>query len=310
MHNLRRALLWLLAAPFRLIFFVISLPFRFLGWLFSPITSRIKQSRVVRFLTEVPEDRPMVDAIADAFQDPMQILDELEAVRRHLLRSLVALAITVGFSFYYTNDLIAYLASPIGGLKNLQALDLTEPIGVFMKVALISGIALATPYIAFEIWLFLAPGLMPRARQIGLLAIPLALVFFLGGVAFAYYIMLPTALPFLLHFLLGLTTQPQAASYFDFITSLLFWIGVAFEFPLVIFALSAMGLVEPSLLLKQWRVAVVLIAILAAVITPTVDPVNMSLVMAPMIALYFLSILFSYIARPAIGHPEKPAEEA
>ena len=193
-------------------------------------------------------------------------------------------------------------------MKNLQALDLTEPIGVFMKVALISGIALATPYIAFEIWLFIAPGLMPRSRQIGLLTIPLALVFFLGGVGFAFYVMLPTAVPFLLHFLLGLTTQPRASSYFDFITSLLFWIGVAFEFPLVIFALSAMGLVRPAVLLKQWRIAVVLIAVMAAVITPTVDPVNMSLVMAPMIALYFLSILFSYLAQPAIGKQERPAE--
>jgi sec-independent protein translocase protein TatC len=92
--------------------------------------------------------------------------------------------------------------------------------------------------------------------------------------------------------------------YISFIASLLFWVGVAFEFPLVVFALSAMGFVEPGVLLKQWRIAIVLISILAAVITPTVDPVNMSLVMGPMIALYFLSILFSYIARALNNQPE------
>jgi sec-independent protein translocase protein TatC len=77
----------------------------------------------------------------------------------------------------------------------------------------------------------------------------------------------------------------------------MFWIGVAFEFPLVIFALSAIGILEPKVLLQQWRLAVILIAVVAAIITPTVDPVNMGLVMAPMIGLYFLSILFSAIAR-------------
>ena len=297
MDHFRRALVWLLAAPFRLIFWLIGLPFRFLGWLFSPVAHKFKHNSIYIFLTETPEDRSTVDALADAFQDPMQILEQLDVVRQHLLRSLVALAVTVGISFYFTNDLIAYLAGPLpGGLQALQAIDVTEPIGVFMKVALMAGIALATPYIAFEIWLFIAPGLMPRSRQIGLMAIPLALVFFAGGMVFAYYVMLPNALDFLLHFM-SITTIPRAASYFDFITSLLFWIGVAFEFPLVIFALSAMGLVRPGLLLKQWRVAVILIAIFAAAITPTVDPVNMSLVMAPMIVLYFLSILFSYMAR-------------
>jgi len=197
------------------------------------------------------------------------------------------------------------LALPIGGLQNLQAIEVTESIGVFMKVALISGIALATPYLAFEVWLFFAPGIMPRSKQLGLFSIPLALVFFVGGMAFAYYAMLPTALPFLSSFL-GISTKLRPASYFDFVTSLMFWIGVAFEFPLVIFGISAMGFVKPQTLLKQWRLAVVLISVLAAVITPTVDPVNMALVMAPMIGLYFLSILFSWLAQVTSRNPERP----
>ncbi len=296
MDNFRRALRGLLAAPFRLIFWVISLPFRFLGWLFSPVADKFRRNSIYRFMTEVPDDRPTVDALADAFQNPMQILEQLEEVRKHLLRALVAVVIAIGFTAYFTNDLIVFLAAPVGGLQNLYAIKVTDSIGVFMMVALVSGLALAIPYIAFEIWWFIAPGLMPRSRQLGLVSLPLALAFFLGGAAFAYFIMLPVALPFLRDFL-EIKQIWTATEYISFVSSLVFWVGVAFEFPLVIFALSAMGIVEPSLLLKQWRIAIVLIAVLAAAITPTVDPINMSLVMGPMIALYFLSILFSYIAR-------------
>lgn len=304
MDKLRRALKWILFAPFRLIWWLISLPFRFLGWLFHPVITRFKSSPIYRFLNDVPDDRPALEAVVDALQSPGEILGQLDEVRQHLLRSLLALIITVGISFWFTQDLITILAVPVGGLQNLQAIEVTESISVYMKVALIAGIALATPYLAFELWLFFAPGIMPRSKQLGLLSIPLALVFFIGGMAFAYYAMLPTALPFLIGFL-GISTRLRPASYFDFITSLMFWIGVAFEFPLVIFGISAMGFIQPKTLLKQWRLAVVLIAVLASVITPTVDPVNMALVMAPMIGLYFLSILFSWLAQVTSHSPER-----
>jgi sec-independent protein translocase protein TatC len=307
MEKLRRALKWVLLAPFKLLWWLISLPFRFLGWLFRPVITRFKKNPVIRFLNDVPEDRPALDAVVDAFQNPEEILGQLDDVRKHLLRSLLALVITVGISFWFTRDLINFLALPlgVGGLQSLQAIEVTESISVFMKVALVAGVAMATPYLAFEIWLFFAPGIMPRSKQLGLFSIPLALVFFVGGMAFAYYAMLPTALPFLITFL-GIPTKLHPSSYFDFVTSLLFWIGVAFEFPLVIFGISAMGFVKPQTLLKQWRLAVVLISILAAVITPTVDPVNMALVMAPMIGLYFLSILFSWLAQVTSRGPELP----
>ena len=309
MDKLRRAIKWTLLLPFRLIWWLISLPFRFLGWLFRPVVRRFKANPVYKFLNDVPDDRPAMDAVVDAFENPESILEQLDEVRKHLLRSLLALIITVCISFWFTQDLITYLAVPVGGLQNLQAIEVTESIGVFMKVALIAGIALATPYLAFEFWLFFAPGIMPRSKQLGLFSIPLALVFFMGGMAFAYYVMLPTALPFLLDFL-GISTKLRPASYYDFITSLMFWIGVAFEFPLVIFGISAMGFIQPRTLLKQWRIAVVLISVLAAVITPTVDPVNMALVMAPMIGLYFLSILFSWLAQITSREPQQPEKSS
>ena len=200
--------------------------------------------------------------------------------------------------------MVNLLARPIGGLSSLRAIDVTESIGVFMKVALLGGVALASPYIAFELWLFAAPGLKPRARRLGLLSIPLVLIFFVGGMVFAYFILLPPALKFLLNFM-GITVIPRPSTYIGFVTTILFWIGVTFEFPLVIYVLTLMGIVQPKVLLKQWRIAVVVIAIIAAAITPTTDPVNMSLVMGPMIALYFISIGLGYLALAGRRQPEK-----
>jgi len=201
----------------------------------------------------------------------------------------------VGISFIFTQPLINYLALPVGGLSELKAIEVTESIGVFMKVALLSGVVLSLPYIAFEFWLFAAPGLKPRSRSFGLIAIPLATLLFITGMAFAYYVMMPAALPFLINFM-GIQAELRPASYYNFVTGVMFWIGVAFEFPLVIYALTSIGFIKPKVLAEQWRLAIILIAVLAAAITPTVDPVNMALVMGPMIILYFISIGLSRIA--------------
>ena len=100
--------------------------------------------------------------------------------------------------------------------------------------------------------------------------------------------MLPTAIPFLISFL-GVTTTPRISNYIQFVTTLMFWVGVSFETPLVIFLLAKMRLVTAGALIRQWRIAIVVIAVLAAVITPTGDPVNMALLMAPLMALYLFN---------------------
>jgi sec-independent protein translocase protein TatC len=130
---------------------------------------------------------------------------------------------------------------------------------------------------------------------------------FAVGVAFTFYILIPAALPFLG----GFTTISQfwtAKEYFGFITGLMTWIGIFFEFPLAVYVLTSIGLVNPRLLAQQWRLAVVIIAVLAAAVTPTVDPVNMGLVMLPMILLYFVSIGLSHIAYAGRRRNESAAE--
>lgn len=264
---------------------------------FRSISRGIKNTResIKTFFTEEPEDEPLPDTFAKTMENPYGLLVHLDALRKHLLRSVAVLALATVLSFLFVDQIMNILARPVGGMDKLNAIEVTEPIGTVMKVSLLTGFAISFPYIAFELWMFIAPGVSRRTRLFGLFAIPIATIFFIGGMAFAYFIMMPTALPFLLHFM-GINTTPRPSSYFGFVTSLMFWIGLAFEFPLVIYFLALLGLVRTKFLIDQWRLAVVLIAVLAAVITPTVDPVNMSLVMGPMIVLYFLSIGLSYLA--------------
>ena len=282
---------------------ILTFPFRLLGKVFVFPIKAFNRAQI--FLTEEPDDQPLTEAFTATIKQPSALLEHVDALRKHLTRMILALVIGVAICATFTTQIIDFLSKAVGGINTLQAIDVTESVGVFMRVALVAGFALVLPYIAFELWLFAAPGLHARARQMGLLGIPLTLVFFIGGVAFAYYLLLPTALPFLLSFM-GIHTIPRVSSYVDFVTGLLFWIGIAFEFPLVIYVLSLMGIVKPRMLVKNWRFAIVIIAILAAAVTPTVDPVNMSLVMAPMILLYFLSIGLSQMA--VLGQRRKSSE--
>ncbi len=285
MRNFFNRLWRVVLFPFRLIFNIITFPFK-------------ATRQFNKFLNTEPEERPISEVFVDLVtnSDTRQMMwDQVDTLRIHLLRALLALILAVGISFLYTQKIINFLAAPIGGLENLRAIEVTESVGVFMRVALLSGFALSIPYIAFELWWFAAPGLRPRERKIGLAGIPSASIFFLAGMAFTFYLMLPTALPFLINFM-GIKAEIRPQSYFSFVTGLMFWIGASFEFPLVIYVLTAVGFIKPQVLAQQWRLAIVIISIVAAVITPTVDPVNQGLVMAPMILLYFVSIGLSYLA--------------
>ena len=265
-------LLWrVITFPFILLFRIVIFPIRF-------------PFRAWKFLNSDPGE-----------SSEMGFWDHVEAFRTHLLWIVIVIAIAVGISFYFTIPLMEFLARPVGGLSRLQAIEVTEEIGVYMRVALTSGLTISIPFTAFQLWLFAASGLKAREKKFSLPVIPLATILFAIGVVFTHQVLLPAALPFLG----GFTTISQvwtAKEYFGFITGLMLWIGLFFEFPLIIFVLAYFGLVKPRILAQQWRLAVVVISVVAAAVTPTVDPVNMSLVMLPMVLLYFISVGLSYIA--------------
>jgi sec-independent protein translocase protein TatC len=226
----------------------------------------------------------------------MTIWEHLNELRRRLFAAVIALVITTAISFLAANYFIEVLTEPVGGLAHLQAITVTENVGVFMRVALLGGVILGMPVIVYELLLYILPGLTSKEKKWIYVAVPFASLLFLAGVMFSFYIMLPRAIPFLLGFL-NVPTTPRISDYIDFITNLMFWIGVSFETPLIIFVLAKFKVVSASQLIKGWRFAVVIIAVIAAVVTPTVDPVNMSLLMVPLMGLYGLSIILAWFAR-------------
>lgn len=270
---------------------IILLPFRLLLWLLSV------EDFIDALKTKDTEDSSLPDVVSKVVQQPSAVLVHLAELRDNLIRVVVVLFLATGASLAYNRQILDFLAKPIGGMDKLVAIDPTEPIGTVMRVALLTGFAVTFPYIFYQLWLFIAPAMIELRNRIrSLITIPIATLFFFAGMAFAYYVMLPTALPFLLNFM-DIKTVPRPSSYIRFTTGLLFWIGIAFEFPIVIYFLASLGMVKAEVLLKQWRLAIVIIAVVAALITPTVDPVNMSLGMIPLIVLYFLSILLARIAQ-------------
>ncbi len=231
-----------------------------------------------------------------ADQNSMTIWDHINELRSRLLKAMAALVITTLISVMFTGQYaVMFLAQPVGGLDKLQAIDPTEGIGVYFRISLLAGFILALPIIVYQIMAYVVPGLYESEKRWLFLAIPISTLLFLSGVAFSYFVLLPTALEYVLNFLVK--TNPRVSTYVDFVTSLMFWIGLAFEMPLLMYLLARFNIVNPKMLLRAWRYAVVAIAVIAAMITPTVDPVNMSLLMVPLFFLYLLSIGFAAVAQ-------------
>jgi sec-independent protein translocase protein TatC len=225
----------------------------------------------------------------------MSLLDHLDELRKRLTRIFIALAVCAGLSLIFAEPLLKVLVKPYGGL--LQIIGPTEGVSIYLRVALTAGAVLAMPYMLWELWGFIAPGLLPRERRYVYMLIPAATGLFLIGVGFAWFMMIPAAITFLASVAPQIfKTEWTADLYVPFITSLLFWVGVSFETPLIVFFLAKVHIVTARQLLNSWRYAIVAIAVIAALITPTVDPFNMGLVMAPLIVLYFISILLAALA--------------
>ena len=280
---------------FQRIWLFLTAPFR---WLSRGMNTILRKSFLGVFFEDDPEDTPLLDSIQKATEAPKDIFDSaiehITTLRKHLFRAVVVLILTSALSFVYIEEIMAWLTQPIGGINELRAIEVTEAIGVVMRIGFISGLVMALPYISFEIQLFVASGISRRARLIGLVGIPFVAIFFALGVIFTYYSMLPAALDVLVDFM-GIQADLRPNSYFRFTTGLMFWIGIAFEFPLVSLVLSSMGVISSKTLKDHWRLAFILLAILAAMITPTIDPYNMLVVLLPLWGLYGLSILMAGI---------------
>lgn len=234
----------------------------------------------------------------------LSLFEHLSELRKYIFYALIGLVICIIVSFIFIEYIIEILTAPVGGLDNLQAIEVTESISVYMKISLLSGFILSFPWIFFQLSRFVLPALKPNEKRWIFTAIPFATILFISGVLFAFYVMIPPSLEFLTN-LMGIKTFLRAKSYFNFIVNLIFWVGVCFEFPLIIYLLARLGILSSKFLIKGWRVSIVIIAILAAVITPTGDPINMALLMVPLIILYIISIFLAILAGKRRKHVSK-----
>ena len=238
-------------------------------------------------------------------QDPADRLmsygQHLEEVRDRLVKSVVGLVIMVAISFLFTDYVFEILKSRAEGVTLIRT-GVAEMVGTYVKVAFISGAVLSTPLWLYQIVMFVAPGLKPPERRFLRFALPAVLASFILGVLFAFYVLLPPALNFLLHFKEDLVVPLiRVGDYVGVVTALLFWIGLIFETPLILFVLARIGLVTPDKLKHFRPYAIAGAFVLAAIITPTVDPVNQTIVAVPIILLYEVGILLSHLAVKARG---------
>jgi sec-independent protein translocase protein TatC len=226
----------------------------------------------------------------------MTLIEHLEELRQRLIKAIIALVVTTLFSLVFTRQLLLALIAPLGGVLP-QAVRPTETFVTYMKVALMAGIALAMPVIIYQFIRFVVPGLTRRERRYLYILVPGATLLFLIGMAFCYFFMLPFAISYLHGFLSDVIRQDWTIDYYiSFVTTFLLATGLVFETPLVVFFLAKLGVVTPATLKRNRKYAIVIAFVIAAVITPTPDPFNQTLVAGPLIILYEVGILLSRFA--------------
>lgn len=241
------------------------------------------------------------------------LVEHLEELRSRLLWSILAWAVATGVAWSFRVQLLGWLKHPLdlaakqNGIQvNLIVLDITEPFLVSLKVAAFGGLILALPFIVYQIWAFIAPGLYEHEKR---LAVPFLLgvgFSFALGALFAYYGFLPFAIPYLLGFLGGVVTpQISIGRYMGQVLMMMAVMGLVFEMPVVSYLLARLGILSSNFLARNWRIAVVLLLTLAAIITPTVDVVSLAIVSLPLLVLYWISVL---VARLAERQRPKEAE--
>ena len=242
----------------------------------------------------------------------MGFLEHLDELRKRLLWSLVAIVLAFVAALTQSKRILAFLLRPIRpmlGDERPVFIDLTEPFLLYMKVALLAALFLSAPFVLYQAWAFIAPGLYPRERRYAFPFVLFATVFFLAGGAFGYYVGFPVASKFLLGIAEEFRPALRISSLFGFQSKIILGLGVVFELPTVIYFLARLGLVTPQFLWRNFKYAILIIFIIAAVITPTPDVVTQCIFAAPMILLYIAGILVAHIfgrARPA---PDEQDEE-
>lgn len=233
----------------------------------------------------------------------MSFFDHLVELRKRLISSLLAVGVGMVVGLLVAKRFVNFIIGPMQAALRANHLEdklyYTSPAGyisLIINLGLYLGIVLAMPWVLYQVWLFVAPGLYKHERRAVLSFILSAMFLFLCGIAFGYFVMIPQVLTFVVGFANDGPIKPLISinEYFDLILIVLVGLGVIFELPVVVFILSVFGIVTPKFLLKNFRYAMLLITVAAAIVTPTPDATTMLMFMAPMILLYFVGVFVSY----------------
>ncbi len=229
----------------------------------------------------------------------MTLLDHLEELRRRIVYSLVAALVAFLVCWTFSTEIFEFLAKPIYRYlpegRKLAFLAVTDPFILYVKVAALAGIFLASPFLIYQAYAFIAPGLYKREKRWAIPFVFFGSLFFLAGGAFAYLV----AFPFAVEFLLGIGQPFEAVitvgKYFSFLMTVILGLGLMFELPIFIFLAAVVGIVTPGFLMRHFRWAVLVIFVVAAIVTPTPDVVNLCIFAVPTVGLYLLGVAAAWL---------------
>jgi sec-independent protein translocase protein TatC len=228
----------------------------------------------------------------------MSFLDHLEELRKRLIISFISLGVAFLLCWNFAERIFGYLQLPLAQYLHGEKLvytRLTEPFFLYLKVAFYAGIFIASPIILLQLWLFISPGLYSRERRYAAPFIVMATLFFVGGGYFGYRFLLPTTCRFFIETGKQFQQMIKADDFFSFASTIILASGLVFETPIVIFFLARLGIVTPAFLMQKSKYAIVIAFIIAAIVTPTPDMVTQTALALPMIALYYLGVLISWV---------------
>jgi sec-independent protein translocase protein TatC len=248
----------------------------------------------------VPHSAPQLPPTAEELTR-MSLLEHLEELRKRLVWAILSLAVAFIPCWIWVREIFAFLQRPIHQLRPDEKLvftGLADPFLLYFKVASLAALFLAAPFILYQLWGFIAPGLYKRERLYLAPFLIFGSLFFLGGGAFAYYVAFPLAADFLLQMGEGFEMMLTVERYFSFLLTMILGLGMMFELPIVILVLAALGVVTPGFLLRHFRWAVLIIFIVAAIITPTPDVVNLCVFAVPALLLYLLGVGAAFVMAP------------
>jgi sec-independent protein translocase protein TatC len=235
----------------------------------------------------------------------MGFLDHLEELRTRLVRSAIAVAAGTGVCWIYRERIYAVMQKPImdalrshGLAEKLVYLNPIEPFNLYLKIAMLAGLFLTSPFVLYQVWMFISPGLYRREKKYILPFMVSTITLFTLGGYFGYRIVYPRALNFFVEFNGQFQPMITIGEYTQLFLSIVLGMGLIFEMPILVFFLAFMGILSPGFMVKHFRYAILLIFILAAIVTPTPDIVNMCIFAAPMLGLYALSVGVAWLVHP------------